>query len=152
MPDSYSFVANQSSPFSFGANQKKKKPQIAQSSAAPIPMSQPDAAQPPAQAPAQQPMSFMAALAPLIQAASTMFAKPQAAVPPTLTPELIRAMRPDPAGDAYRMAGLPSYVAGSQSPFNTGFFNSIGAPQQQAVQQVGAGVDDFTRRLFQSRF
>ncbi len=39
----------------------------------------------------------------------------------------------DPVGYANKMTSLPSYVPGSQSPFNTGFFNN-----SQPGAQVGA--------------
>lgn len=36
---------------------------------------------------------------------------------------LLKATEPDPVGRGNRLSGLPSYAPGSESPFNTGFFN-----------------------------
>jgi hypothetical protein len=67
--------------------------------------------------------------------------------PPTASPgtsptthplaPLIAALRNDPVGDANRTSGLPSYAAGSTSPFNTGFFKT--ADQRRQVEQSRLG-------------
>lgn len=43
--------------------------------------------------------------------------------PQTNILDILRATDPDPVGTNNRLAGLPSYAPGSQSPFATGFFN-----------------------------
>jgi len=55
----------------------------------------------------------------------------------------------DPVGYANKMSQLPSYMQGSQSPFNTGFFKtgtSVLTPEARIASEGGSATNQYAQR------